>query len=74
MSKKQGEWIKPRQVPRYTPEGKEAVRPQHTKVAQAGVLIKERCTGKKGDEFKRCRSEILKEIFGQKTDISEQEK
>jgi hypothetical protein len=68
MSKKQGEWVKFRERPRYSPEGKEAVREQHSKVSQAGVLIKERCTGKKGDEFKRCRSEVLKEIFGQKTE------
>lgn len=74
MTKKQGMWVKPREIPRYTPEGKEAVRPQQTKVSQAGTLIKERCSGKKGDEFKRCRSEVLKEIFGQKTDDNKENK
>jgi len=66
MGRKKGEWVKPREKPRYTPEGKAAVKEQHSKVAKAGELIKERCTGKKGSDFKRCRHDVMKEVFGKK--------
>lgn len=74
MSQKQGLWVKFRERPRYSSEGKEAVRQQHDKVAKAGEMIKEKCSGKKGNDFRRCRSEVLKEIFGQKTETGGQDK
>lgn len=37
--------------------------PQQKSVRVGGLLVKEVCTGKKGKEFFRCRSEVLKCAF-----------
>lgn len=66
MTSKQGDWVKRRQRPHPTPEGRVAVREQHAKIAEAGKLIKEKCTGKTGDAFKKCKSDVLRDFFGEK--------
>jgi hypothetical protein len=66
MSQKEGEWIKPRKKNEFSQEGKEAVRPQQEKIKEAGKLIKERCAGKKGEDFWECRRKIFGELFPKK--------
>lgn len=61
-------WVKPREPHRLSPEGKAAIRPQTEKVRAAGKEIREKCVGKRGAEFKQCRSEVLEEIFGKRKD------
>jgi len=56
---KQGRWIKPRKpISDYPKTG------QQGKIAEAGRKISEECTGKRGAEFKLCRSGVLRKIFG----------
>jgi hypothetical protein len=69
MTVHQGRWIKERQRPHSTPEGQQAVKVQHEKIAAAGKLIKERCSGKSGDSFKKCKSDVLRELFGKKKEV-----
>jgi hypothetical protein len=64
MARKQGLWVKPREPHKLSPEGKAAIRPQTEKIRAAGLKIKERCAGKSGSEFKQCRSQVLRELFG----------
>jgi len=66
---KKGLWIKPREPHRLSPEGKAAIRPQIERIKEAGKQIKEKCKGKTGTEFKKCRSEVLAELFGKKKTI-----
>jgi len=66
MTAHQGRWIKERQSPHPSAEGKAAVKVQHQKIAAAGKLIKERCSGKSGESFKKCKSDVLRELFGKK--------
>ena len=37
---------------------------QQAKVGKAGRMVGEKCKGKKGAEFKKCRHEVMKEVFG----------
>ena len=53
-----GAWIKVRQPISKYPET-----PQQKRVKIGGFLIKLTCTGKKGQEFTRCRSEVLQCAF-----------
>lgn len=69
MTAPQGRWIRERQSPHPSAEGKAAVKEQHEKIAAAGKLIKERCSGKTGDNFKTCKSDVLRELFGKKKEV-----
>jgi len=64
VARKQGLWIKPREPHKLSPEGKAAIRPQTEKIRAAGAAVKKECTGKKGEEFRKCRSQVLRELFG----------
>lgn len=57
MSKK-GRWVKVRRTINDYPETE-----QQKKIREAGILIKENCTGKKGQEFQTCRIEVLDKVF-----------
>ena len=37
---------------------------QQKRIGDAGREVGAKCTGKKGSEFKRCRHEVMKDIFG----------
>jgi len=56
-----GAWIKIRQPISKYPET-----PQQKRVKIGGFLIKLTCTGKKGQKFTRCRSEVLQCAFDDK--------
>lgn len=55
------EWIKERKIPKRYGKTK-----QQEKIAEAGRKIKIECSGKKGDEFHKCRMEVIKEVFEEK--------
>lgn len=57
MSKK-GRWIKERKKQKDYPETE-----QQKKIREAGILIKEKCTGLKGEDFGKCRIEVLDKVF-----------
>lgn len=69
MTAPQGRWIRERQSPHPSAEGKAAVKVQHEKIATAGKRIKERCSGKTGVDFKTCKSDVLREVFGKKKTV-----
>lgn len=51
-------WVKVRKPPSPYPKTE-----QQKKIAAAGERIREECSGKKGDEFYTCRSDVLREVF-----------
>jgi len=58
MSRKKGRWIKERKRTHKYPKTE-----QQKKVAEAGNLVKEKCTGLKENEFYTCRKEVLRAVF-----------
>lgn len=51
-------WVKPRKPISPYPET-----PQQKQIREAGKQISEKCKGKKGQLFRQCRHEVLKEVF-----------
>lgn len=58
LSEVMSRWVKFRRPPSPYPKTE-----QQKKIAAAGERIREECSGKKGDEFYTCRSDVLREAF-----------
>ena len=55
---KKGRWIKERRKLKDYPETE-----QQKKIRETGKEIKEKCTGLKGEDFGKCRIEVLDKVF-----------
>lgn len=57
-------WIYIRKKPKLSKEAVENVKPQREKISKAGKLVSERCKGLKGKDFRKCRHDVMVEVFG----------